>query len=126
MLGSLDCMHWKWKNCPKALHGTHKGHAMGNTVILEAVASYDTWIWHAQFGYPGSNNDLNVLDKSPIFDRLAHGKFPTIHYKVNGNYYNWGYYLGDGIYPNYATIIKGFSSPATPAQTEFTKLQSAF
>jgi len=47
MLGSLDCMHWKWKNCPKALHGTHKGHAMGNTVILEAVASYDTWIWHA-------------------------------------------------------------------------------
>ncbi|GJT77143.1 hypothetical protein Tco_1043868 [Tanacetum coccineum] len=39
MLGSIDCMHWDWKNCPKALHGqfkrsTHKY----PTLMLEAVA----------------------------------------------------------------------------------------
>ncbi|XP_008244449.1 PREDICTED: uncharacterized protein LOC103342594 [Prunus mume] len=38
MLGSLDCMHWEWKNCPMS----YTGHHGGSTIILEAVASYDT------------------------------------------------------------------------------------
>ncbi|KAL7219262.1 hypothetical protein ACSBR2_012363 [Camellia fascicularis] len=41
MLGSLDCVHWKWKNCPTAWHGTHRGHYNKPTLILEAVASKD-------------------------------------------------------------------------------------
>ena len=24
--------------------------------------SFDLWIWHAFFGLPGSNNDINVLE----------------------------------------------------------------
>jgi hypothetical protein len=47
MLDSLDCMHWGWKNCPTAWHGQFKGQKKTPTVILEAVASYDLWIWHA-------------------------------------------------------------------------------
>ncbi|XP_020242659.1 uncharacterized protein LOC109820874 [Asparagus officinalis] len=61
MLGSLDCMHWQWKNCPTAWAGQYSGRHGGPTIILEAVASYDLWIWHAYFGLPGSNNDINVL-----------------------------------------------------------------
>ncbi|CAL8151534.1 unnamed protein product [Prunus armeniaca] len=49
MLGSLDCMHWEWKNCPTAWAGQFTGYKHKLTVVLEAVASYDTSIWHAQW-----------------------------------------------------------------------------
>ncbi|CAL2238086.1 unnamed protein product [Prunus armeniaca] len=34
MLGSLDCMHWEWKNCPMSHHGAHMGHHGRPTIIL--------------------------------------------------------------------------------------------
>ncbi|GKA80293.1 antagonist of like heterochromatin protein 1-like protein [Tanacetum coccineum] len=69
MLGSIDCMHWNWKNCPKSLHGKFKRSTNKYpTLMLEAVADQKLWIWHAYFGVPGANNDLNVLYGSPLFD----------------------------------------------------------
>lgn len=116
MLGSLDCMHWEWKNCPTAWHGQYKGKEKTPTLVLEAVASQDTWIWHAFFGMPGSLNDINVLDRSYLFSSLAEGARPAINYSVNGNNYEMGYYLVDGIYPSYATLIKSISHPYTEKQ----------
>ncbi|XP_009356709.2 uncharacterized protein LOC103947524 [Pyrus x bretschneideri] len=52
MIGSLDCMHWEWKNCPTAWASQFKGRHNKPTIVLKAVASYDTWIWHAFFGAP--------------------------------------------------------------------------
>ncbi|XP_062099504.1 uncharacterized protein LOC133805359 [Humulus lupulus] len=46
------------------------------TIMLEAVASQDLWIWHAFFGVPGSNNDLNVLNQSPLFTEILQGQAP--------------------------------------------------
>jgi hypothetical protein len=61
MLGSIDCMHWSWNNCLAAWHGQFKGYKKDPIIVLEAVTDYDTWIWHAFFGMPGSCNDINVL-----------------------------------------------------------------
>ncbi|GJX62921.1 RNA-directed DNA polymerase, eukaryota [Tanacetum coccineum] len=105
--GSIDCMHWDWKNCPKALHGqfkrsTHKY----PTLMLEAVADQKLWIWHAYFGVPGANNDLNVLYGSPLFDDEIADIAPECPFVVNGHTYRKGYYLADGIYPEWSTFVK--------------------
>jgi hypothetical protein len=44
MIGSIDCMHREWKNCPFGWHGQYNDHVEGCTVILEAVISKDLWI----------------------------------------------------------------------------------
>ncbi|GAA0150709.1 hypothetical protein LIER_09587 [Lithospermum erythrorhizon] len=71
MIGSIDCMHWEWRNCPVGWQGQFRGgHQGAATIILEAVSSFDLWIWHVFFGLPGTLNDINVLDRSPVFDDL--------------------------------------------------------
>ena len=71
------------------------GHIHEPTIILEVVASYDVWIWHAFFGLPGSHNDINVLEHSSVFKELAEGRAPKVNYSINGNDYSMG------VYPNF-------------------------
>jgi hypothetical protein len=125
MWGSVDCMHWKWDKCPTGWRGAYTGHKDGPTMILEAVASHDLWIWHAFFGLPGSLNDINVLRRSPLFDSLTSGTAPQVEYMVNGNKYTMGYYLADGIYPAWATFVKAFQNPQGNKKLHFTKAQEA-
>ncbi|XP_021317734.1 uncharacterized protein LOC110435946 [Sorghum bicolor] len=125
MLGSIDCMHWAWKNCPYDKQGQYKGHMDKPTIILEAVASEDLWIWHAFFGMLGSHNDINVLHRSPLFDNLAEGRAPAVNFSVNGHDYNMGYYLSDGIYPSWATLIQSISRPVGNKRQYFAKAQEA-
>ncbi|XP_026460046.1 protein ALP1-like [Papaver somniferum] len=126
MLGSLDCMHWHWKNCPTAWHGTHtNGFKRVPTLILEVVASKNLWIWHAFFGMAGTNNDITVLDRSPLFNDLVNEVAPPCQYTVNGNIYDMGYYLSDGIYPPYATLMQTISDGTTRKERFFAKRQEA-
>jgi hypothetical protein len=95
------------------------------TIILEAVASTDLWIWHAFFGLRGSLNDINVLHRSPIFDRLAQGEAPTVNYTNGGHNYNQGYYLADGIYPTWSTFVKTIKARVNLKDRNFAKAQES-
>ncbi|KAK1660503.1 hypothetical protein QYE76_048662 [Lolium multiflorum] len=90
MLGSIDCAPGSGRTAP-LVGGAYNGHSEGCTVILEAVASHDTWIWHSFFGMAGSHNDINVLQRSPVFDRLAYGQSPDVDFEINGHHYTKGY-----------------------------------
>nr|AAQ56372.1 hypothetical protein OSJNBa0017M13.23 [Oryza sativa Japonica Group] len=125
MLGSLDCMHWQWKNCPTAWQGQYKGKEGVPTIVLEAVASRDRWIWHAFFGSPRSHNDINVLQRSPWFAKLAEGQAPKVNFSINGHDYTMGYYLAYGIYPSWATLVKSIKLPQGNKRKYFTKAQEA-
>ncbi|XP_058180032.1 protein ALP1-like [Rhododendron vialii] len=125
MLGNLDCMHWQWDKCPTAYHGFFSGRSGKPTIVLEAVASYDLWIWHAFFGMPGSFNDINVLDQSHLFDYLSAGRAPPAHFIVNGSQYDMGYYLADGIYPKWATLVQTISQPQGRKKQHFARMQEA-
>ncbi|GJS77670.1 ALP1-like protein [Tanacetum coccineum] len=91
LLGELD-MAPMAKNCPVSWQGQYgRGDKKYPTIMLEAVASQDLWIWHAFFRVAGANNDINILDNSPLFDDLLNDTAPVVPYVVNGVGYEKGY-----------------------------------
>ncbi|XP_076957519.1 uncharacterized protein LOC143633025 [Bidens hawaiensis] len=75
------------------------------------VASFDLWIWHAFFEMPCANNDVAVVNASPIFDRLTDGVSLDISFSTNDVNYEYGYYLVDGIYLEWAMLVLSFTCP---------------
>ncbi|XP_071685171.1 uncharacterized protein [Lolium perenne] len=105
--------------------GMYKGHTAEFSVILEAVADHELWIWHAFFGMAGRSNDINVLQRSPVFARLAKVQASAVNFEINDHAYDKGYYLADGIYPTYDTFVKIIPSPANEMEAYFATCQEA-
>ncbi|XP_076910811.1 uncharacterized protein LOC143568571 [Bidens hawaiensis] len=127
MLGSLDCTHWDWEACPVVWQGQyHQDDHDGATIVLDVVASFDLWIWHSFFGMLGANNDIVVINVSPIFDRLINGVGPDTSFSTNCVNYKYEYYLVYGIYPHWATLDHTFTCPTDDKRKYYKKkLESA-
>ncbi|KAM2140050.1 hypothetical protein ACFX1Q_006502 [Malus domestica] len=99
------------------------GQKRAKSIILEAVASFDTWIWHAFFRVPGAQNDLNILTQSLVFNDILQGKAPQVMYVVNGRRYDGPYYLVDGIYLRWETFVKTVSRSRSAKEKHFASCQ---
>ena len=133
MVGSLDCMQTKWKNCPLGWQQSFKGRSKGmSTIVMEAACDYNLWFWHAAYGFSGSLNDCNILSLSPLLDRMTNGSFTRLEKKskvvpffveseVQG--FNNTYFLVDGIYPRYTQFVKAFAHPIGEEEQRFTAWQ---
>ena len=73
----------------------------------------------------GAQNDINVLDCSPLFTGLLEGSAPQVRYVVNDNMYKMGYYLADSIYPEWQILMKTISEPQSEKQKLFAKRQES-
>ncbi|GJV23163.1 RNA-directed DNA polymerase, eukaryota [Tanacetum coccineum] len=95
------------------------------TKCIHKLADQKLWIWHAYFGVPGANNDLNVLYGSPLFDDEIADRAPECPFVVNGHTYRKCYYLADGIYPAWSTFVKTFSVVRDEKTLKFKRVQEA-
>lgn len=59
----------------------------------------------------GSNNDISILMSSNLFSKLAQDTALPANYTTMEKEYNMGYYLVDGIYPKWSTIVQTISDP---------------
>jgi hypothetical protein len=135
MVGSLDCMQTRWKNCPVAWQQSFKGRFKGMaTITLEAAVDYNLWFWHAAYGFSGCLNDVNVLGLSPLLDRMTNGTFSRVELEsgvvpffIDGEMegFNKTYFLVDGIYPRYTRFVKGMRNPILEEDKRFTKWQES-
>lgn len=129
MFASWDCKHFVWHRCPMRWQGQYKGHAEGGkmTLILEAIADRNRYIWYANFGDAGSQNDINVLNKSSIVGSMQDASLNTTipPYTINGTVRDWMYFLADGIYPDWAVFVKTYSEPYCEKHRLFAKRQEA-
>ena len=90
---------------------------------------------------PGSNNDIIVVERSPIVNKFLANQLDDLNFDENGKPYTrggccavrncaipvlitpTGYYLADGIYPEWSIFVKTYRNPDTPHKKLFAKMQ---
>jgi hypothetical protein len=127
MFASWDCKHFSWKNCSFSLAGQYKGKESDKTLVLEAIADADLYIWYYFFGKSGSLNDINILNENTIVGSILNGTFDLKinPYTINNTHRDWLYFLVDGIYPKYSIFINSFQHPHDEKEKYFAKCQEA-
>jgi hypothetical protein len=77
------------------------------------------------FGVVGSNNDINVLNQSPLFIDVIRGHTPEVSFTANGHEHHMRYYLVDGISLSWSMFMKGVLVPQQEKHRFFSAKQAS-
>ncbi len=128
MMGSLDVTKVHWKKCPTAWKGQFQGREKIASIGLEAVVDNNLWFWHAAFGFPGTLNDINIWERSSLYESMIDGRHEELDFEfmVDGEVFDKLLYLVDGIYPPLTRFLSSESDPHTKLAFSYAQDQEAF
>jgi len=126
-IGFIDCTHWQWAKCPKALGGQYLDRKGKRSIVIETVCDEDLYIWNLFVGCPGASKDKNVLACSPLMLGVNAGVWPprSYSYTLNGRSRRFLHYAADAGYPRYALFALPHPKPDTPRLVVYNRLQEA-
>jgi hypothetical protein len=114
-LGSLDVTKIHWSACSVAWKGQFEGKEGYPTIGLEAVADHNLWIWHSAFGFAGTLNNINIWDRSPLYESMLDGRHEQLDFtfEIDGQQFDHLNYLVDGIYTSLSRFLSTINDLTT-------------
>jgi hypothetical protein len=65
-IGSIDCTHVRWRNCPVRFTNYCSGKSGFPTLSFQVVVTHDRRVIHVNEGQFGALNDINICSTDPI------------------------------------------------------------
>ena len=85
------------------------------------MAGHDMYLRHYCLGFLGSFNDTQVMGRSTVTMAYLESPAASIKYTFWDTKFEGAFFLANGIFPNYAYLMKAISEPATAREKLFTK-----
>ncbi|XP_050290510.1 uncharacterized protein LOC126728769 [Quercus robur] len=103
-------------------HGQNRGFQACWEVLIACIGNGKIVQLHGK----GCIVVIFVSQRSHVFSELAQGRAPAVNYSINDDDYTMGYYLADGIYPQWSTFVKTIPRPLLAKRKLFAKAQEAY
>lgn len=110
-------MHMHWNNCPNSMKGQYhnpKKEPIG-TISCEVLCDHNLYCWHWFSRRCGTNNDITVMDNSPLILSILRGDWNIMlpnGYDINSTRRMWlsnilvdGIYIHPGLYSSVRIIL---------------------
>ena len=124
-IGSIDCVHIRWDNCPAMWRNLYKGKNSYPTISYEVTVAHDKTILFSTVGHYGTRNDKTIVRFDGMVQAIHQGGIyddMTFElYQCDGTIVEQtGYYLiCDGGYHQWRCLQCGFSQPLGESDSNY-------